>query len=208
MSTFVVLVRHGHVDGIIPQHFRGRRDIPLSATGLAQAEQTARLIGSIPDVAGIWCSPLQRCVRTAEVIAGLCDVSVVPDPRLTDLDYGTWQGQSFDQVRARMPAAFDAWFATPALHHAPGGESLQAASARATAMLWTALDRLAGSTTVLVTHDSINRLLLLSMLRLPIDRYWHLRQDPGAVSLVERIGEDWTIHSLNQTAHLAPSYPA
>lgn len=172
---------------------------------MIQAEQSARLIALLPAAAEIRCSPLQRCIRTAEIIARSCDVPVVPDTRLTDLDYGTWQGQSFDRVKTAMPAAFDAWFATPALHHAPGGESLQAASARATAMLWTVLDRHDGGTTVLVSHDSINRLMLLSMLRLPIDRYWHLRQDPAAVSIVERVGDDWIIHSMNQTAHLAPN---
>ncbi|HTX58589.1 MAG TPA: histidine phosphatase family protein, partial [Verrucomicrobiae bacterium] len=34
----LLLVRHGHVEGIDPERFRGRTDIELTAQGVAQAE--------------------------------------------------------------------------------------------------------------------------------------------------------------------------
>ncbi len=41
LMTRLVLVRHGHVDGIKPERFRGRMDLPLTAEGGRQAHATA-----------------------------------------------------------------------------------------------------------------------------------------------------------------------
>jgi broad specificity phosphatase PhoE len=57
--------------------------------------------------------------------------------------------------------------------------------------------------TVLVGHDSVNRVLLLLALDLPLSRYWLPRQDPCAVSFLEpdRSGA-WRCGGMNQVAHL------
>jgi len=44
--TKVILTRHGHVEGISPERFRGRTDVPLTELGTAQAEALAALTGS------------------------------------------------------------------------------------------------------------------------------------------------------------------
>src|SRR3984893_12026640 len=43
--TKIILVRHGHVEGISPERFRGRADLALTPEGLRQAEASARRIG-------------------------------------------------------------------------------------------------------------------------------------------------------------------
>ena len=42
--TKIILVRHGHVEGISPERFRGRVDLTLTAEGRRQAEVTAHRI--------------------------------------------------------------------------------------------------------------------------------------------------------------------
>jgi probable phosphoglycerate mutase len=42
--TKILLVRHGPVEGIFPERFRGRPDLPLTAEGRRQAEATARAV--------------------------------------------------------------------------------------------------------------------------------------------------------------------
>jgi probable phosphoglycerate mutase len=39
--TKVILTRHGHVEGISPERFRGRTDVPLTELGTAQADALA-----------------------------------------------------------------------------------------------------------------------------------------------------------------------
>src|SRR5215467_5620182 len=70
--TRILLVRHGHVDGIKPERFRGRADLPLTALGEAQAAAVARRVASHWRVAGIYTSPARRCLATAAAISGAC----------------------------------------------------------------------------------------------------------------------------------------
>lgn len=197
----VVLLRHGHVVGIDPPRFRGREELPLSELGHAQAKATAAFLKDRHDFGTVLSSPLERCLRTAATVCPGCRASPIDD--LTDLDYGAWQGRSHEQVRSEQPAAYDAWLATPAASPPPGGETLQHAAERATRVLRSLPSRMDGSSTLVVTHNSTLRLLSLLALGLPIERYWHVRHDPCGLSILERAGEGWTLHSLNETAHLA-----
>jgi broad specificity phosphatase PhoE len=42
--TNVILTRHGHVDWIAPERFRGRAELPLSELGKRQAEALGRRV--------------------------------------------------------------------------------------------------------------------------------------------------------------------
>jgi broad specificity phosphatase PhoE len=42
--TKLIVVRHGHVEGISPERFRGRVDLELTPEGRRQAAATARRI--------------------------------------------------------------------------------------------------------------------------------------------------------------------
>jgi phosphoserine phosphatase len=65
----ILLTRHGHVDGISPERFRGQTELALTEKGLAQAAALAERIRREWRPAAIYTSPLQRCVATGEAIA-------------------------------------------------------------------------------------------------------------------------------------------
>jgi phosphoserine phosphatase len=44
--TKLILTRHGHVEGISPERFRGRTDVPLTELGTAQADALAARISA------------------------------------------------------------------------------------------------------------------------------------------------------------------
>jgi probable phosphoglycerate mutase len=44
--TKILLVRHGHVEGITPERFRGRADLPLTSLGQAEAQAVAKRIAA------------------------------------------------------------------------------------------------------------------------------------------------------------------
>jgi broad specificity phosphatase PhoE len=59
-----------------------------------------------------------------------------------------------------------------------------------------------GETVVLVGHTVINRIILLGVLGLGNDRFWHLKQDTCAVNVFEAENDDFVRVSLNDTCHL------
>jgi probable phosphoglycerate mutase len=108
-----------------------------------------------------------------------------------------------DQTKQRWPDETELWFGTPHLGVIPGGETLAAVLSRTTAALGEFLLHYPDGTVVLVGHDSVNRVLLLFALELPLSRYWHLRQDPCCVDELLFDSGSFIINSINQTQHLS-----
>jgi broad specificity phosphatase PhoE len=200
--TRLLLVRHGHVEGIEPEIFRGRADIPLTALGRRQAQATAQRIATHWQVGAVYTSPLQRCVHTGAAIASTCAVSSAVLEAVSDIDYGDWQGKAVAEVRAAVPELFERWHSAPQLMRFPGGESLQDMAARAAGALIDVLARHGDDTVVLVGHDSVNRVLLLQLLDQPLSAYWVLQQWPCGISEVVVEGTQVRVLRVNETAHL------
>ncbi len=198
----LILVRHGHVEGIDPERFRGRTDVPLTEEGLRQAVAAARCVAARWRPAVVYTSPLQRCVRTGREIAAAVAVEALVLHELIDLDYGEWQWRTHAEVRREWPELFDLWRAAPQLVRFPRGESLQDLVARTADALRKVLERHTTDTVVLVAHDSGIRALLLQLLDQPIAAYARLAPQPASISEVDVLGREVRILSIGETQHL------
>ena len=202
-TTRIVLVRHGHVDGIAPERFRGRRDVDLSALGLEQARATAQRIARGWSPSGIYTSPLRRCVQTAEAIATACATSLTTLADLNDVDYGEWEWCSHEHVGATWPDLYRCWLTAPQRVRFPNGESLTELAARMSNVLQLILDSHQGHTVVVVSHSANNRVLLLQALGQTLSAFWRLGQDPCGVNEIELAGSRRvTVARMNETCHL------
>jgi len=201
-STRIVLVRHGHVEGIDPPRFRGQTDLPLTDRGMRQAEKTRDLVAWLPHPIAAYASPLSRCMTTAEIIVQPLSLTVTPMPSFLDINYGDWQGRSYQEVQQEDPEGFARWFDTPQLAIIPGGETLLQLAGRVAATMRGIVAKHSGETLLLVGHDTVNRVLLLLALDLPLSRFWHLRQDPCAVNIVTYDEGGWRVVSMNEASHL------
>jgi broad specificity phosphatase PhoE len=200
--TKIILVRHGHVEGISPERFRGRADLALTPEGRRQAEATARCIEASWTPASLYASPLSRCRATAEAIGRPFGLTPTTVPGLMDIDYGEWQGLTPDEVRRKWPEALDTWYRAPHLAAIPGGESLQDVLARGVAALREVIGRHQRETVVLVGHDQRQSHHPLHALDLALSRYRRLGQDPCAINEIDFSAGEFTVRSVNGTWHL------
>jgi phosphoserine phosphatase len=201
--TKILLIRHGHVEGIEPERFRGRAQLPLTTLGRAQAAAVAGRIARMWKPSRVYTSPMDRAVETAAAIASACGLTkpeVCAD--LHDIDYGAWRFKTFADAKAEDPVSFAAWFATPQLVRFPNGESLQDLGARAANALRLVLARHPADTVVVVSHDSLNRALLLQCLGLSLLSYWRLAQSPCCINEIDIADGNTRIQRLNETGHL------
>ena len=183
--TRIILVRHGHVEGMSPERFRGRRDVDLSDIGAQQARMSAQRIAAQWQPIAIYSSPLRRCLQTAAAIGAASGLQATVLDDLNDLHYGEWEWHTHEEVRERWPELFECWFTAPQLVRFPQGESLQDLVARMANVLRLVRERHAGETVAVVGHSSGNRALLLQTLDQPLSAYWRLAQDPCSVSVIE-----------------------
>lgn len=198
----IILVRHGHVEGIDPNRFRGRMDVPLTEEGRRQAIAVGKCVAARWRPTIVYTSPLQRCVWTGRQIAAATSADSVILSELNDLDYGAWQWRTPAEVGAKWPELFDLWLTAPHLVRFPQGESLQELIARMADFVRMVRERHATDTVVLVGHDSGIRALLLELLGQPISAYWRLAPQPGSISQVDILGHQVRILSVNETQHL------
>jgi probable phosphoglycerate mutase len=59
-----------------------------------------------------------------------------------------------------------------------------------------------GQTIVLVGHTVINRIILLGVLGLGNERFWHIKQDTCAINVFEAEKNDFVLVYMNDTCHL------
>jgi phosphoserine phosphatase len=200
--TKIVLTRHGHVEGIKPERFRGREPLELTARGRSEAAAVAKRIAAVWRPSRIYTSPMGRCVETGAAIAKACGIAAEVCGDLNDIDYGAWQFKTFEDAKKDDPSLFAAWFATPHLVRFPNGESLQDLAGRAANALRFVLARHAADTIVLVGHDSVNRALLLQLLDLPLSAYWRIAQEPCCLNEIDSDGGRVCVRRLDETQHL------
>jgi len=200
--TRFVLVRHGQTEWNRVERFRGRADVPLNETGMAQAAATGERVAAEWSPAAIYSSPLARAMKTAEAIATHFEIPVRVHPGLADIDYGQWQGLTPEEARRQWPEAMDSWYSRPQQARIPGGETLDDLRRRTMSVVKELGDQHEDETIALVGHTVINRIILLGVLGLGNDRFWHLRQEPCAINVFESDAGDFVLVSLNDTCHL------
>ncbi|WP_079419557.1 histidine phosphatase family protein [Thiomonas intermedia] len=199
----IILTRHGEVEGIHPERFRGRMELELTALGRQQAKAVAHRIAAEFAPQAVYTSPMGRCRDTGAEIASACGLSAQVLDGVNDLDYGQWQWKTHDEVKSAHPQAYALWKAAPQWVRFPGGESLQDLALRTADGLRALMQRHAEHTVVLVGHDSVNRAMLLQVLDLPLSAYWRITQQPCCLNVfeVDRHGKV-TLLRVNDTAHL------
>ncbi len=198
----ILLTRHGHVEGIKPEQFRGREPLALTERGRTEAQAVAARIAAAWRPSRIYTSPMGRCIDTGAAIAKACGIAAEICADLNDIDYGAWQFKTFEQANSDDPALFDAWFATPQFIRFPDGESLQDLVARAANALRLVLSRHRNETIVMVGHDSVNRALLLELLDQPLSAYWRIAQAPCCLNEIDIAEGTICVQRINETRHL------
>jgi alpha-ribazole phosphatase len=119
-----------------------------SANDLAASE----LADALPKEVRLRVSPLTRCQQLARVLCALrADLHARTDPRLREMDFGSWEGVAWDAI---PQAALQAWTDDFGKHRFGGAESANEVLARV-ARVW---DEDQGEhDTVWITHAGVAR---------------------------------------------------
>ena len=122
----IYLVRHGETDWNLAKRIQGTTDTELNETGILQAKQLAdKLLSEKIQPAAVYTSPLKRAHTTAKVVAEIFGLSAISHPGLKELDFGKWEGLTWDQVRETYPADYECWHKDRRYQHPTEGESYQ-----------------------------------------------------------------------------------
>ncbi len=198
------LVRHGETDWNRLGKFQGQVDVALNDKGQAQAKATARASLAWGATA-MYSSPLARTMQVAGEIANLTGLTIIPDPRLKELDLGDVEGVSGSEMRSGWPDVHEVWRDSPELAAMPGGESLVQLEDR----VWQSfLDietaHAEADNVIVVSHNFAIRALCGKLAGIPLTHFHRLYLNLASVSVFHRSGLGWRLLGYNSTHHLPP----
>lgn len=189
LSVFnIYLLRHGELveSGVLC----GRSDIALSNTGKQQLVEASQ---GLVDISQCYSSPLNRCRVFAESYCQQLDISLQITADLKEMDFGDWDGQSYQTLwqpqnstknAENAPTLGDFW-QNPWQCQPPNGETMASFTARIDSF-WARLLRqfeqaaqkeqrqCRPKNTLVVSHGGVIRYILAKVLGLPIPGVNHM----------------------------------
>jgi broad specificity phosphatase PhoE/ribonuclease HI len=181
--TTTLLLRHGETPLSAERRFAGVGDIPLTDAGVAQARSAAEALGSY-EIEAIVTSPLRRCRDTAKEVAAVAGAPVREEDGFRELDFGSWEGMTFAEVRERWPDQMSAWLADPSVAP-PGGESFEDAFRRVRTALDKLMVRYRHQRVLVVSHVTPIKMLLRHALLAPPQSMYRINLDVASLSTID-----------------------
>lgn len=215
-----------------PLSATGRRQATLVAARLARPHDRPALPLPHGPPLAIVHSPLGRAAETADAIRTAATagdafdqpIPIRPDSRFTEIGQGNWEGRLATEIAAEDGERLAAWRRTPTVAWAPGGERLVDVHERVAAGLTDLLAELAAAGrpgsidrlqvagygdavsdqpwTILVGHDGVFKVVLLTLFDLPLERFWMWSSDLCGISVLEIRAGRPVVRAMNLTEHL------
>lgn len=118
MQLSITLIRHGLTAANQERRYVGQlSNPPLAAEGRRLLEEY-KARGCYPRADALYVSPLLRCQETARLIYPM--LVPVTLASLTELDFGSFEGKNYDQLKD--DPAYRRWIDTAGMAAPPGGE--------------------------------------------------------------------------------------
>lgn len=170
MTTRIVLARHGETIWHHENRYAGISDVPLTATGRAQATELGEWARTA-QLDSLWVSPLSRARDTAAAVERAIDMVAQVDERLREMDFGEGDGLTLAEMAERFNDRVELFTRDPVANYLPGGENPEHAAERATRCLREIASKNPGGRVLVVAHNTLYRLVLCRLLEIPMARY-------------------------------------
>jgi alpha-ribazole phosphatase len=204
----IFLIRHGQTDWNVQMRFQGREDVPLNAEGKKQALQLSCHLAD-EKFAAFFTSPLSRAVETARIVAAKHDLTPCPIDGLKEIDFGRWEGLTYDEMNEDERVHLNRWFLDPNSSPPPEGESFGQFRERicqSYLRILKMVPKAPPETKIgIVTHAGAIKALVASVLQIPWDKLARLKISQNSFTIIQY--DDWDnpyLELFNDTSHLKP----
>src|SRR5512146_2906686 len=163
MTTRIYLIRHGATLLTSEDRFSGGTEVDLSEEGRFQAQRLALRLAD-DHISAFYCSPMQRTLETASILAAPYHMTPFPREGLREIHHGHWETMRRREVEALYPEEYATWQEDPFTFAPEGGESGLSVMARALPVIRQIVVDHADETIAVVSHKATIRLVFSSLL--------------------------------------------
>ncbi len=202
MNSKIFLIRHGLTEWNKSLRFQGSQDIELNELGRGQAKQVANRLAT-EKIEKVYASDLSRAYETAEIIANKHSLEVKKIAGLQEVSFGTWEGMTYDEIQEEYREEWSKWQKNPVENPIPEGESFEELQSRVMESFKQIVAESMDETILIVSHGGVIKVLLATLLEMPLDKSWRLMQSNTAVNIINyHQGDTVTLELFNSTSHL------
>ena len=205
--TRLLLIRHAEPTEDARDRCYGRLDIELSVCGQHCAQEIAHTLDRI-EIGAVYTSPSKRARATAAPLAARHHLEAIVDDDLHEIDFGEFEGRSYDEISTAYPELYRLWMETPSWVRFPGGESFAQLQLRALRTMEALRRRHIGTTAAIVSHGGVLRAMLADCLAMPPEAIFRLEQSYGGLSVIDWIDEAPLVQVINAAPTMVAVLPA
>ena len=197
VTSRIILVRHGEPVAATKGMVYGKLDVGLSENGKAQIADTVEWLEKFK-LSRIYSSPRTRATESARLAAERLELNVEVENRFAEMDFGDFEGSTYDHVKTHFPDVYECWMTRPTEVEFPNGESFPRMRQR----VWAAVEELrirhANQTTAIFSHGGVNRIVLTEVLNLPAENLFRLEQNYGCANVIDFYDDYPVVRIINQ----------
>jgi len=190
----ILLVRHATAEG--HGRFQGQRDVSLSSARRRELSRLCEKCSHYP-IRAVYASDLRRARETAEAVARNFGLEVEVRPELREMQFGQWEGLSWEQIARRHPRLAKLWVKRFPNQAIPGGEPIGQFRRRIAAGIRKIVAANRGQCALIVTHAGVIRFVLAKVLGLPARNLFRLAQDSCALNLIDYFEDGAIVQCIN-----------
>lgn len=193
MELELTCIRHGSTQWNKERRYLGHTDVGILQESLIELAPVKEALKG-RSFRKVFCSDLKRCRETLDWIYTVSAEQVVFDNRLREMDFGEWEGQTYDQLKHLD--TYRNWLSDPESSTPPGGESWGHFQGRIA-------DFMNGLTCFTKEESKDNQLLIvahggvirqIATMTVPGSSFWDFSADPGSLLTLKLTfdGGKWT----------------
>ncbi len=194
--TRLFLARHGEVVGHGELRFNGHTDVDITREGERQMERLGEFLRPM-GIEAIYSSDLRRARKGAEIISRIIGVGYRTVPSLREINLGRWEGLTFDEVKRLYPEEADFRFRDLATYRIKGGENIMDLRERVIPALERIIQDHRGRRVLIVAHGGVNRVILAHAMGLPLENFFRIEQDYGALNVIDFFDDTPLVRLVN-----------
>lgn len=198
----ILWIRHGETAWNTEKRFQGHLDIPLNATGHAQAARLAESFRQRVPFTALYASDLSRASATADYLAKVSGLELRLLPGLRERNYGDLAGLTSDEMAKRFPPIYAGLARRDPDAELPGGESLRTFFDRIIHNTQRLVNQHPGQTLCVVVHGGVLDCIYRQAMGIELSkpRQWLLAN--ASLNIVDHTTGGWRVHAWGDTAHL------
>jgi probable phosphoglycerate mutase len=194
---FIIFLRHGQAENNINRLLAGRTPgVSLTPKGIDQAERIAKFLKPF-NISTIYTSPIERAVKTAEIVAKHHSLDYNLDERLIELDMGKFTGMNYDTILEKHGNVFFKFYDGELEIAHNGVETFAQVKNRVLSMIDHVLNSHNDENVLLVTHMDPIKAAISTIMNLDANSLFELIIENASITVIKEHERKLSLSAIN-----------